>query len=209
MLLTWLGHASFKLKSGNTVIYLDPYAGEGYDEPADLILCSHHHYDHWSKEKINKVRIDETRILTTKEVAAEIHGAEALTEGLLVKHGEIEIRAVPAYNLRKTYHPRGFGIGILITLEKKTVYHCGDTDYIPEMRKLLPSIVLVPVGGVYTMNAKEAAEAVLAMAPPIAIPMHYGSIVGTRDDADLFRELVQDKSDTKVHILEPGQEIEL
>ncbi len=210
MKIQWLGHASFKIKSKEVVIYIDPYAGEEgyYLEKADIILISHFHYDHCSLEKIRKISTEETMIWGTKEVASEIHGCIVLIPGQPISTMGIKVTAVPAYNTAKRFHPRGFAIGFLIEIEKKIIYFISDSDVIPEMVKIKADILLIPVGGTYTMNAREAVKVVQDIKPRVAIPMHYGSVVGNIDDAELFKELAE-TDETEVTILSPSMELEI
>ena len=156
MKITWLGHASFKIKTGDVVIYIDPFAGE-YDEPADIILSSHDHYDH---NAIGKV---------PRKPGCEI--IEGKFEGELKG---VRIKSVPAYNIGKPFHERDFGVGYLIKAEGKTVYHAGDTDLIPEMKDVKADIAFLPIGGKYTMDLDEARK--IAPQFPKVIPMHYNSL---------------------------------
>lgn len=209
MQIKWLGHASFKIKTKELVIYADPYEGE-YDEKADLILISHEHYDHFGRDKIMQIRTDDTAILTTDRVASELDGAKAMKPGDIVNVGDVKVEAVHAYNIGKPFHPKGNGIGFVIEAEGHRIYFAGDTDKIPEMKNIRADIALVPVGGTYSMNRDEAADAVLMIKPKLAIPMHFGSgVVGTIEDAELFKEKVEDDSKTKVRILEQGEEIKV
>ncbi|MFH2028932.1 MAG: MBL fold metallo-hydrolase [Nanoarchaeota archaeon] len=206
MQITWLGHASFKIKTKDKVIYIDPYFGE-YDESADIILISHNHYDHVSMEKVNQIRVDATQILTTAEVVSTIYGATTLTDNVELNIDSIKINTVPMYSRT---HTRGNGLGFIITSENISVYFAGDADLIPEIAQIKADIALLPVGGTYTMNAKEAAQAAIQIKPKLAIPMHFGSgIVGTIDDAELFKELVESRSDVKVRILKHGEIINI
>ena len=208
MEIKWMGHASFEIKVNGKIIYIDPYFGE-YTDKADIILISHGHYDHSSAEKVKDARVDSTIILTTKEVTPHLDGT-IMNAGDKKEIGNIKIEAVPAYNIGKDFHPKGTGLGFIIEADNKKVYFAGDTDLIPEMKEIKADVVLLPVGGTYTMNAKEAAEAVLTIRPNIAIPMHFGSgIVGTIDDAELFKEKVEEKSHIHVKILKHGETIKL
>ena len=99
------------------------------------------------------------------------------------------MEAVPSYNTNKTFHPRASGwVGFVITAEGRRIYYPGDTDVIPEMDTIRADIVVIPVGGTYTMTAAEAADAVSRMKPVVAVPIHYGDIVGSLADAKKFKE---------------------
>ncbi|MBW2980845.1 MBL fold metallo-hydrolase [Candidatus Woesearchaeota archaeon] len=209
MIITWFGHASFLIETGNKTIYIDPYMGE-YKRKADIILVSHGHYDHYSWEKINQLRMDHTAILSTREVANRVDGAKALNPGDKEEVEGIKIEAVEAYSVTRSNHPKGSVIGFVIEAEKKRVYFAGDTDLIPEMKEIKADIALVPVSGTYVMNYKEAVECVKRVKPATAIPMHYGAgIAGTIEDAERFKEQIEFETDTKVEILEEGKSFEI
>ena len=188
--IKWLGHASFLIED-EEVIYIDPFElPEGLPK-ADLILITHGHQDHLSPKDILKVLRPGTKVVTVK--AAESYLPEEVNEVVIVKPGEsvevdgIGIEAIPAYNKNKDFHPRERGdAGYVIHLKGKTVYHAGDTDFIDEMKNIETDIALLPAGGTYTMDAKEAAKAANAIKPRVAVPMHWGKIVGTRKDAETF-----------------------
>ncbi len=204
MRLTWLGHHSFKLESNGRTIYLDPYAGE-YSGFANLILISKNDYDHFSHAIVKKLMVDGTHIIGTKEVASELYGCRPFVPGdEITFEDNTKIKAVKA--LIKRRNMTSESLGWLITIENKTLYFAGDTDEIPE--KLgTPDIVLISVGGTWTMSAKKAALAVNIIKPKLAIPTHYGSTSGTRDDAELFKELVEPP--IKVEILDVDRSITL
>ena len=208
MEITWLGHASFMINVDDKIIYTDPYAGE-YSLKADIILVSHEHYDHFAKDKISLIRVDTTRIFGPRKVSSQMEGVTNMNPGDERTIDGITIKAVPAYNTGKPFHPKGSGVGFLIETKNKTIYFAGDTDLIPEMPQIKADIVILPVGGTYTMYAKEAAEAVAKIKPKIAIPMHYGSVVGTIDDAEAFKEEVEAKTDSKVMILKEGKSVKV
>ncbi|MHC1586566.1 MAG: MBL fold metallo-hydrolase [Candidatus Hecatellaceae archaeon] len=197
---TWLGHDCFKVKGGGLTLYFDPYEIAG-GEPADLILVTHEHYDHLSVNDIAKISTSETVVVTTPQGKPQLSGL-TLKEVVTVKPGDrvnvkgVEIQAVPAYNVNKfkapgvPFHPKEEGkVGFLVTLAGVKIYHAGDTDKIPEMEGLQPDVALIPVSGTYVMTAEEAAEALKLIKPKVAIPMHYGAIVGSRKDAERFKQL--------------------
>ncbi len=209
MIIEWLGHASIKIKTKNKIIYIDPYSGDYTDaEKADLILITHSHYDHFSKEKIKKIIVDDTIIIAPPSVGAEIE-TEIMKNGDKKEIKGLKIEAVAAYNVTKSYHPKGEGNGYVFEIEGKKVYYSGDTDLIPEMNLIEADIVLLPVGGTYTMDAEEAASAANIIGPEIAIPIHWGEIVGHEEDAEQFKEEVESETEVKVKIIKPGESIEI
>lgn len=204
----WLGHASFEIKADNKTIYIDPYEGE-YKNKADLILVSHSHDDHCDMSKIKKIRKEDTSIIAPADCVSKIGGkVKSLKPGEKVSLGTVTVEAVAAYNYKRfrspsnPFHPKGFGVGYLITIEDKIIYHAGDTDFIPEMRNLRNVyLALLPSGGTYTMDNPEAAEAALAIKPQFVIPMHMWntSPIGLKND-------VEAKSKIQVILLKPGEE---
>ena len=207
----WLGHASFQIRADGKVIYIDPYEGE-YKEKADLVLVTHSHYDHCDTSKIKKVLKEDTVIFCPADCASKIGGnVKVLKPGEKTEVDGIVVEAVHAYNYKRfrspgnPFHPKGLGLGYVITVGGKRIYHAGDTDFIPEMKSLKNiSLALLPSGGTYTMDNSEAAEAALAINPEIAIPMHRWS-----SSPEAFRKKVESSSDIKVVVLEPGEEYEV
>lgn len=189
--LHWLGHDSYRI-DGPQVIYIDPWQLPDDCPPADLILVSHDHYDHCSDEDIARIRKEGTRVMANPGAADKITPpVTVLRAGEKTKVGDIEIVAVPAYNIGKQFHPKAQGhIGFRIMLEGEWLYFAGDTDHIPEMQGLTCDVALLPVSGTYTMTAEEAAQAAETIKPSVAIPMHYGAgVAGTAKDAQRFRRL--------------------
>jgi L-ascorbate metabolism protein UlaG (beta-lactamase superfamily) len=186
----WLGHDSFRI-DGEVTVYIDPWKLDAGSLPADLILITHEHSDHFSPEDIGLIRTPDTEIVTIAAVAAKLHGRVHVVkpgDRLIVRGVAIDV--LPAYNLAKTYHPHTKGyVGFVLTIGGQRIYHAGDTDAIPEMTGLKPDIALLPVSGKYVMDADEAVEAVRLLEPGLAIPMHYGAIVGSEADALRFQQL--------------------
>lgn len=187
--IEWLGHSGFRLMQGGKAIYIDPFkVSEG---SADLILVTHEHYDHCDPQSVENLRSEDTVVIASQSCMPKLGRMLVIKEGGRRTEKGITTEAVPAYNIDKPYHPRGIGVGYVIMLGEKRIYHAGDTDRIPEMKGLKGiDLALLPVGGTYTMSAEEAAAAVNEdIKPKAAIPMHYGSIVGTHSDAERFRRL--------------------
>lgn len=208
MKLTWLGQNSFKLIIDNLKIIIDPYAGTDDDyEPCDLILITHAHFDHFNLEKTKKCIGENTVILGVKEVASQILSCHSVSSGEKHEIKNVKVKVVDAYNITapKGEHKKGSSFGYVIEGENKKIYFAGDTDFIPEMKDIKADIVVLPVGGIYTMGAEEAAKTAEFIQPKIAIPCHYGSLVGTIDDALWFKELLEAK-EIKCIILDPGIE---
>ena len=200
--IKWLGHDSFNI-TGNITIIIDPYKITK-QERADLILISHNHFDHLSVDDLKNVSTKDTTIVAAKECIEMIKGFD-FKEKIGISPGEekivrgVKIKSIRAYNLdkinpdtKKPFHPKEDDkVGFLFELNGTTIYHTGDTDLIPEMSDLKPEIALVPVSGTYVMTAQEAARAIEKIKPKIAIPMHYGVIVGSEKDAREFKQLVK------------------
>lgn len=185
----WLGHSSIEI-SGEKTIFIDPYQLKRGDQ-ADLILITHDHYDHLSIPDIEKIRTSKTTIVVPASVETDLKGdIRRIRIGDTLTFDTVIIEAVPAYNNQKSYHPRVNNyVGYLITMGGIRYYHAGDTDLIPEMNKLTCDIAFLPIGGIYTMSAADAARAAELIRPRYAIPIHYGSVVGSPADAQKFKDL--------------------
>ncbi|MCX8110674.1 MAG: MBL fold metallo-hydrolase [Syntrophorhabdaceae bacterium] len=190
----WLGHDTIKIL-GDKILYIDPFKVKSKDT-ADIILITHGHYDHCSPEDITKLTGPKTLIITPPSCAEKISGNIKIVkrEDNIDING-VEIEVVPAYNIDKQYHPKSAdGVGYIINIKGVRIYHAGDTDRIPEMKGFRKvNIALLPVSGKYVMTAEEAVQAALDIKPDIAIPMHYGAIIGSISDAQRFSEGLKGK----------------
>ena len=170
-------------------------------EPADIILLTHSHYDHCSIEDIKRISTPKTVILAPADCQSKVQGKldfrdfVIMEPGKSITMGNIGVEAVPAYNTDKDFHPKGNEwVGYVVDVNSKRIYHAGDSDSIPEMSKLNKiDVALLPVSGTYVMTAEEAAKAVASFEPKLAIPMHYGAIVGEAGDAERFAALLKGK----------------
>ena len=193
----WLGHDTFRL-DGSSTIYIDPWKLPAGARPADLILVTHDHFDHFSAADIASIGSARTTLIGPAAVTDQTSGLTTVTlaPGEAATVGGVTVTAVPAYNLDKfrgpgePYHPREAGyLGYVVEMDGLRVYHAGDTDAIPEMSDVRCDVALLPVGGTYTMTADEAAAACDALGAATAVPMHFADLVGTQADAERFREL--------------------
>ncbi|MFW6155487.1 MAG: MBL fold metallo-hydrolase [Planctomycetota bacterium] len=200
--LTWLNHASFRLAGDDHVVYIDPWKIEGEPHDGDLVIVSHEHYDHLSPDDIARVIKPDGEILASAPAVARLGRGHAASPNEKVTLAGIEVETLPAYNPAKRYHPLSAGgLGVVIALGGLRIYYAGDTDLIEEMGHLEHiDVALLPVGGTYTMNAAEAAQAARRITPAVAIPYHFGDIVGTMADAETFAD-----AGCPVKVLEPGK----
>jgi L-ascorbate metabolism protein UlaG (beta-lactamase superfamily) len=195
----WLGHSGFRIAVGKAWIYIDPYRIAGDSPPADLILITHQHYDHFSIQDLERLRKETTQVIAPAAVAERLEGnVHSVTPGDVVETAiyGVDVRAVPAYNTSKRdgegrpFHPREAGcLGYEVNVRGERLYHAGDTDVIPEMDWVVGAeVALLPVSGVHVMTALEAAEAARRIQPTVAVPMHWGGHVGSETDARAFAD---------------------
>jgi len=216
--VTWLGHSVFMIKAGDKIIYTDPTVATppslgDFKDKADIILVSHSHSDHLNVTVVSKIRKDDTMIIAPADCVAKIGGTvKSLKPGEKTSIGSITVEAVEAYNDKRfrspgvPFHPKGFGVGYVLTIGDKTIYFAGDTDFIPEIKNLKNIyLALLPTGDTYTMDNADAAEATLAINPKIVMSMHRW-----KTDPNEFKKAVEAKSSQiKVVLLQPGQVFEV
>jgi L-ascorbate metabolism protein UlaG (beta-lactamase superfamily) len=196
--ITWLGHDVIRLE-GSTVVYFDPYQ-ISTTRPADLILVSHDHFDHCSPEDVEKIQTGDTIIVTDASSAKKLKGdVRVVAPGDRLQVKGVDIEVVPAYNTNKEFHPKAAAmLAFVVNLDGVRYYHAGDTDFIPEMKNLKVDVAFLPVSGTYVMTADEAVEAARTIKPKLAIPMHYGAIVGSEDDAVRFKKALAGQVDVVI-----------
>ena len=222
MKIKWLGHGSFKIKSGHTIIYLDPYAGpdEEYEEKADLIFISQGQYDHYDVGRIKDVEYDYTKIITNHAVASITNGAIPMKPGDSIEESGVGIKAVKCTDKEIFYSPSKPKIadhvveehlGFRLKIEDKIIYYASDTGYYPEIKENKCDLALIPIGGSFTMDAVTAARATAELKPDAVIPMNYGGRtrkveIDNPAYADDFKEaLYRLDPKIKVILLKPGE----
>ncbi len=192
-----LYHSSIRI-SKNKVIYIDPFKIDKNYNDADIVFITHDHFDHYSEEDIDKVINENTTIIIPEELLTKILRKGINKNAVITVESNkeymvqgIKFETIPAYNTNKNFHPKENGwVGYIITLDGIRYYIAGDTDITEENRKVKCDVAFVPVGGTYTMDFKEAAQLINEIQPKIAVPIHYGSVVGTKQDATDFIKLL-------------------
>ncbi len=192
--LRWLGHDCFKIEYKGLVIYIDPFSIK--TDKADLVLITHDHFDHCSIDDIKKLN-GNFEVIAAEACRKMLSGFNSrfVRPGDEIEVKGVKIKAVPAYNVNKfrepgkVFHPKEAGyVGFVLQLDKVSIYHAGDTDFIPEMKEIKADIALLPVSGTYVMTVDECVKAAEVINARITIPMHYGSIVGSKKDAEEFKK---------------------
>ena len=207
VVIKWFGHASFRISSADGIVYIDPWKLAVNFKDGDAVLVSHGHYDHYSADDVAKVIAEDGKLYSSEDVIGEAGGGEVVTPGSTIECAGFSFDVVRAYNPAKNFHPKENNwVGFIVNIGGKRVYYSGDTDVIPEMEELGDvDAALLPVGGTYTMDGEEAGEAVSIIKPKLAIPYHWGDIVGDKNDAEKFAEC----AGCEVKILLAGEEIDL
>lgn len=196
-----LFHSSVRIDTGSQVIYFDPYEITEESHDADFIFITHDHFDHFSPSDLQKILNKDTilvfpekmnqKVLKQKELAVD--HCIRMRQGETRQIGGLEVEAIAAYNIHKPFHTRKSGwLGYLIIVDGVRIFMAGDTDHTPENEQVITDIALVPIGGMFTMNARQAADYINTIHPQVAIPIHYGKIAGKQSDEDAFVAAVED-----------------
>ena len=187
--------------SGAKTVYFDPWQIEGAPHDADYVFVTHEHYDHFSPEDINNVLKFDGYLVIPESMLHVVGDIGTIPAGnvVAVKPGEkreiarLMVEAYPAYNLSKPFHIRRNGwLGYVITLDAEKYFVAGDTDAVPEISDIKCDVAFLPIGGTYTMDAAEATKLAARIRPRVVIPTHYGSVVGSPVDGDLFKGMLPD-----------------
>lgn len=200
---TWFRQSALRWVDDERTIYVDPWGTRDGDPPADLILITHAHMDHFQPEEIARLTKSGTKLVAPHDVAAELSGdVTAVAPGESHEIGGLKFTTVPAYNTREEaldFHPKANGwVGYILELGDHTYYDAGDTDHAPELSEVRADVAFLPIGGYYTMDAAAAGGLAKAISPQLAVPFHFGFVVGSPSDADVFRAAA---SPVKVEVL--------
>jgi L-ascorbate metabolism protein UlaG (beta-lactamase superfamily) len=210
--VTWFRQSAMRLRADGLTVYIDPWGTSGEEEPADLILITHAHDDHFQPEEIDRLRAGSTEVAAPRDVANELSGdVTAVAPGESHEAAGVRFHTVPAYNIvehRLGKHPRANGwVGYVVEIGGSTYYHSGDTDALPELEEIRTDVAMVCIGGdPFTMGPAEAGGLVKAMGPRVAVPMHYGFVVGSPRQAEEFR---REAAPVRVDELKPTNGFEM
>ena len=201
--------SSIRITDGDCRIYIDPFQMSEAPKDADFILITHDHYDHFSPEDIEKVSNGRSVLLVPAKMIPQADKISSIVGEIhSVMPGEhygingLEFDTVAAYNNLKPFHPKSAGwVGYILQIDGQRIYIAGDTDMNRDNQDVKCDVALVPIGGKFTMDAKKAAEFINTIQPSVAIPTHYGSIVGKKEDADVFAAGVKEPIRTEIKML--------
>jgi L-ascorbate metabolism protein UlaG (beta-lactamase superfamily) len=204
--LTWYKQSAYKWKGDEITVYIDPWGLRAQEEPADVIFITHAHADHFEPTDIEKIRKKTTQFVAPRDVADNLAGnVKAIKPGESLDVAGIKFETVPAYSTvehRLQTHPKSNNwVGYVLSLDGHRYWFSGDGDPNPDIERIKTDVALICIGGdPYVMNASEAAGVVKKIRPQVAIPNHYGYVVGVPSDADKFAREV---APIKVEILKP------
>ena len=179
------------IKIGN--IYFDPFKIEKESHDASFIFITHSHYDHFDIDSINKVKNDNTIIIIPddKAIKEKLSNYQVAYPNTKYEFNNLIIETIPSYNTNKSFHPKDNNwLGYIITIDNEKYYIMGDSDITPESMEVRCDYLFIPIGGVYTMNYQEASELTNIINPKVVFPIHFGSIVGNKEDFNKFKELI-------------------
>jgi len=209
--ITWFRQSALRWTDGERIVYIDPWGTAPDDPPADIIFITHAHEDHLQPDEIERLRKDGTKLVAPHDIAAGLSGdVTPVAPGESHEVGGVHFTTVPAYNTREEalqFHPQANRwVGYVLELGGARYYHAGDTDHLLELEAIVADVAFLPIGGYYTMDPDEAAGLARSMQPKLAVPMHYGFVVGSPSYADRFRDAA---SPVPVEVMTPTNPYEM
>ena len=203
-----LCHSAIRIVADKKVIYVDPFGIEKRYNDADYICITHAHYDHFSPEDIKRVKNNDSIILITEDIYQDVVKLGFRENRIVIVDPEqkynikgLLVETVRAYNINKAFHPKSNNwVGYIFEFGLERVYVAGDTDVTPEILKIKCDLAFLPVGGTYTIDYAEAAKLANVLKPTIVVPIHYGKIVGSVQDAKNFKCLLNNNIECKIMI---------
>ena len=200
-------HVNINLNAHSSIqvdnIFFDPFKTEDIEKKAKYIFLTHTHYDHLSPADIDNVIEPDTIIIATKDAEEKLakypNRKIFVLPNEIFELDEIKVETLPAYNINKDFHKKEYNwVGYKITKDDISYVVVGDTDATPELEKIECDILFIPISGTYTMTAEEAATLTNKIMPKLVIPTHYGSVVGSSEDAKKFLDLLDEKIICKI-----------
>lgn len=186
--------------AGSRILYFDPFQVTDAAHDADFIFITHEHYDHFEPDSIARIKKEDTILTAPESMKKKVLSESGIVPencmfylpGEVHKEGDLSIETVPAYNKLKPFHPKTKKWqGYVVTMDGVRYYVAGDTDVNEDIRKVQCDVALIPIGGHFTMDKKQAAEYIAQLKPKAVIPTHYGSIVGSRTDGQMFQNMLE------------------
>jgi L-ascorbate metabolism protein UlaG (beta-lactamase superfamily) len=209
---TWYKQSAYKWKGEGITIYIDPWGLRAQEEPADVIFITHAHADHFEPTDIEKIRKPTTQFVAPRDVADNLKGnVKAIKPGESLDVAGVKFATVPAYSTvehRLQTHPKSNNwVGYILSLDGHRYWFSGDGDPNPDIEQVKTDVALICIGGdPYVMNASEAAGVVKKIKPQLAVPNHYGFVVGVPSDGEKF---AREAAPVKVEIMKPVNAFEM
>ena len=189
----------------NDSIYIDPL-NITKNVMAQYVFITHPHWDHFSIRDINKIITKNTQIICPLSMKDEINNIFDNPITFVQPNQQytidgLKFSTIPSYNLDKQFHLKQYNwVGYILDINGGSVTIAGDTDLTPELKKVKTDILLLPIGGTFTMDYKQAAQAVNIIKPKKVIPVHYGEVVGNAQMAQKFKHLINKDIECEIQI---------
>ena len=193
---------------GSQILYFDPFQIGNSTHDADMIFITHDHYDHFEPDSISKVKKEGTLLVAPESMKKKVLSESGLSPdqclfyqpGETHEQGNLVIETIPAYNKLKPFHTKGKKWqGYIVKMDDVRYYVAGDTDVNEDIKKVRCDVAMIPIGGHFTMDRKQAADYIVALKPKAVVPTHYGDIVGKKTDGSDFKKDLE-KMDREIRV---------